>query len=212
MKRAVARLHSFRRFLIAAMTVVFGLFLPMRPAEDRLAGQPPCHVTLENGEVQGNNLGETCAFWGIPFAASTAASNRWKPPQSRPAWHPLVFDATTAKTTTCAASEDCLWLNVWVRNPPKIALAPVPCGCTRAPSPPDPPTFRRRSVPGSRLRQGSSSSPRTIGSARSGFSPTARCQPRTPRVRPATTACWISRPRSAGFATTSRNSAAIPTT
>jgi para-nitrobenzyl esterase len=125
MKRAAGRMRSSRRFLIAAMTVVFGLFVPMRPAEDRLAGQAPCHVTLENGEVQGNSLGETCAFWGIPFAASTAANNRWKPPQARPAWHPLVFDATTAKTTTCAASEDCLWLNVWVRNPPETALAPV---------------------------------------------------------------------------------------
>jgi para-nitrobenzyl esterase len=118
---ALGRIHLQKGFAIAAI----GLSLSMEPATEHAAGQGSCHVTIANGDVQGNSLGGACAFWGIPYAASTAAANRWKPPLPRPAWSPAVFDATTAKSTTCTASEDCLWLNVWVRNAPLTAPTPV---------------------------------------------------------------------------------------
>jgi para-nitrobenzyl esterase len=78
---------------------------------------------LEAGDVQGLDVGASCAFLGIPYASSTAGNNRWKPPQPVPPWA-SVLSATTPPAT-CTASEDCLKLNVWVRNTPTTGAAPV---------------------------------------------------------------------------------------
>jgi para-nitrobenzyl esterase len=84
-----------------------------------------CLASTSNGSVQGVDLGSSCAFLGIPFAASTANQNRWKPPQPAAPWAPAILNAITAPPN-CASlsaagapqgSEDCLKLNVWVRNP-----------------------------------------------------------------------------------------------
>jgi para-nitrobenzyl esterase len=92
-----------------------------------------CFVSTESGDVQGSDLGASCAFLGIPFAGSTADNNRWKPPQPAAPW-PSVLNATTA-ASNCAqivlpagvlqGSEDCLKLNIWVSDPPPSRPAPV---------------------------------------------------------------------------------------
>jgi para-nitrobenzyl esterase len=75
--------------------------------------------------VQGLNQGATCAFLAIPYAASTANENRWKPPRPAAPWAPTILSAITPPAN-CASlsnagaaqgSEDCLKLNVWVSNP-----------------------------------------------------------------------------------------------
>lgn len=124
MTHFLGRLHR-QRFAIAAIALSSTPFVSTDPVTDQVAGQGACYVTLANGDVQGNTLGDACAFWGIPYAASTGGNNRWRPPQPPPAGAPAILDATTMKSTTCTASEDCLWLNVWARNAPPALLSPV---------------------------------------------------------------------------------------
>jgi carboxylesterase type B len=92
-----------------------------------------CYISLPEGDMQGAHVGGACAFLGVPFAASTAGSLRWKPPQPAPAWTPSVFNATTG-TAMCpqinnsgqlVGSEDCLKLNVWTSHIRPTMLAPV---------------------------------------------------------------------------------------
>ena len=90
-----------------------------------------CLAPTLNGMVQGTASGTSCVFLGIPFAASTANQNRWKPPQPVVRWTNIL--SVTAPPSNCASlnaagapqgSEDCLKLNLWVRNPRPTA-APV---------------------------------------------------------------------------------------
>lgn len=56
-------------------------------------------------------------FLGIPFAASTAYQNRWKPPQAREPWNETYvadsWGAPCPSSYVSGYSEDCLNLNVW---------------------------------------------------------------------------------------------------
>ena len=93
-----------------------------------------CLVTTLSGGVQGSALGSSCAFLGIPYAASTAGANRWKPPQPRAPWAPTVRTATAGSPNcaqvqqpagTAIGFEDCLFLNIWTRDLQPAAPAPV---------------------------------------------------------------------------------------
>jgi para-nitrobenzyl esterase len=72
-----------------------------------------CVVSTTAGVIYGRDLGGSCAFLGIPYAAPPLGNLRWKPPQPAAPWDPRILDATTAPTT-CSASEDCLKLNIWM--------------------------------------------------------------------------------------------------
>ena len=106
--------------------------------EERVNAQGPCLVTLAAGQVQGASLGATCAFLGIPYGASTAGNNRWRPPQPASPWTTVLnATGTPVPPVGCAAlsvvgatpsfvgDEDCLKLNVWVRSPVPGVPAPV---------------------------------------------------------------------------------------
>src|SRR5438094_827323 len=81
-----------------------------------------CFATTVSGDVQGADLGASCAFLGLPFAAAPVGSLRWKPPQPAPPWTPAIFSATAAppacpnvnppRSNMTGGSEDCLKLNV----------------------------------------------------------------------------------------------------
>lgn len=84
---------------------------------------PPV-VETESGFVRGTQEEDVTVFRGIPFAATTAGENRWRPPRPPAAWDgvrpadrfgpicpqnlrpELSFDITVQ-------SEDCLSLNIW---------------------------------------------------------------------------------------------------
>ena len=93
-----------------------------------------CFVSTLSGDVQGVDRGASCAFLGIPYAASTADSNRWRPPQPKAPWAPIVLNAITPPLSCPVLSmpsgapsgnEDCLMLNIWTPDPKPTGQAPV---------------------------------------------------------------------------------------
>lgn len=92
-------------------------------------------VAIDSGTLLGARDGRTLVFKGVPYAASTAGDNRWRPP-ARPASWMGVRDATRfgaacpqgnehkeAWAQVGRQSEDCLFLNVW--RPAKSGRYPV---------------------------------------------------------------------------------------
>jgi len=97
--------------------------------------EAPRLATTFQGDVQGLDLGASCAFLGIPFAAPPIGPLRWKAPQPAPAWAPAPLNATVASppcaqispaaSTTTIGNENCLKLNVWTPDPLPVQPAPV---------------------------------------------------------------------------------------
>ena len=98
------------------------------------SAQAACFVTVSDGPVQGTNLGQACSFLGIPYAASTAGENRWRPPQAVAPWGPVLNAVAAANCPTLSfftsppsagGDENCLKLNIWAPNPRPAGAAPV---------------------------------------------------------------------------------------
>jgi para-nitrobenzyl esterase len=124
------------RTVMATVVLLTGsFFAPEAGTSEGVKFQSSCLVTLTAGDVQGQDLGASCAFIGIPYAASTAGGNRWKPPQALAPWAPSVLSATTPANCpsisffvpggSITGSEDCLRLNVWIQDPAPTGPAPV---------------------------------------------------------------------------------------
>jgi carboxylesterase 2 len=70
--------------------------------------------------IPGQQNGSITRFLGIPFAASTAGTARWRPSQPATNWSG-IFNATTygpiciqfQRMSSFTMSEDCLNLNIW---------------------------------------------------------------------------------------------------
>jgi para-nitrobenzyl esterase len=129
--------HSRRlaiiRSVIAPVTVAAASFVLSAVGIWGAGGlQSSCYVTLPGGDVQGQNFGTSCGFLGVPYAASTAGNNRWRPPQARTPWAPLIIQAT-AGVPSCpqlqgaafSGTEDCLFMNIWTRDLEPSEPAPV---------------------------------------------------------------------------------------
>jgi para-nitrobenzyl esterase len=118
---------------LLVLVVLVAISLMSVQARSTQAHSVACLVSTSNGPIQGMDQGTSCVFLGIPFAASTGGNNRWKPPQPAPAWGPGTLNANTqgancpgfSGTGAAQGSEDCLKLNVWVRNPTPGTNAPV---------------------------------------------------------------------------------------
>jgi para-nitrobenzyl esterase len=91
-------------------------------------------TTTTAGRVRGRTVDGTNAFLGMPYGASTAGNNRFRPPQPVEPWTgvrdalevgPSAPQAVVADTSMLALfggiaepsmSEDCLYLNVWTQG------------------------------------------------------------------------------------------------
>ena len=124
MPRLLRRMTRTRSVMTTILLLVGSFIASEEGAMEVAALQNSCSVTLPAGDVQGVDFGASCAFLGIPYAASPADNNRWKPPQPPAVWGPSILYATTPPAT-CTASEDCLKLNVWVSDPLPTGTAPV---------------------------------------------------------------------------------------
>lgn len=119
--------------LVCAIVGVLGGLLVT--GRDDARASTACLVTTANGDVQGMDLGSTCVFLGIPFAAPPVGNLRWKPPQPAPPWAPAVLTATTTPricpqvnppgSNLTVGNENCLTLNIWTPNPPPSTPVPV---------------------------------------------------------------------------------------
>jgi para-nitrobenzyl esterase len=92
-----------------------------------------CFMTTPSGAIQGQDLGASCAFLGIPYAVPPVENLRWNPPQPNPPWSPSILFATSP-SPVCAqlnqaglptGVEDCLYLNVWIPKRTPTPPAPV---------------------------------------------------------------------------------------
>jgi len=81
----------------------------------------PGIVVTDRGAVRGQQVAETWAFLGIPYAAPPVAELRWRAPKPHACWDG-VRDATQwapacmqadPKTGQAVGAEDCLVVNVW---------------------------------------------------------------------------------------------------
>ena len=92
-------------------------------------------VVTESGAISGVREGRLSIYKGVPFAAPPVADLRWRPPQSVAPWTNTrkadAFAPACMQTgvsmpgeTPPAASEDCLYLNIW--TPAKKAQEHLP--------------------------------------------------------------------------------------
>jgi len=120
------------RIQSSALAVVLALgFILSTGNANTTATQAGCLVSTPIGDIQGLEVGTSCAFKGIPYAASPAGARRWKAPES-PAPFLTTFPATTPPSScpnvnsgSPAGNEDCLKLNVWVAKSSMTARVPV---------------------------------------------------------------------------------------
>ena len=116
-------------------TAVAGACVALLAACTGTQSSDACLVKTASGHLRGVDLGATCAFLGIPFAAPPLGALRWKPPQPAAAWAPATLDAVKPAphclaldpdgTGAVRGSENCLTLDLWMPNPPPAPAAPV---------------------------------------------------------------------------------------
>jgi para-nitrobenzyl esterase len=92
-------------------------------------------IVTANGPVRGTTSTTTITFLGVPYAESPVRDARWRPPQPHGRWSGIL-DATQfgkhcpqlPPTADANASEDCLFLNIYVPRlqPPSYAVAGRP--------------------------------------------------------------------------------------
>ena len=120
--------NGVRRACVALAVLLAPVFVYSFEAGAR---QASCLVTTASGAVQGTDAGASCAFLGIPYAAPPINSLRWRPPQPAAPWATTL--PVTSPPPNCPnvnngppqGNEDCLKMNIWVRDPLPTTPAPV---------------------------------------------------------------------------------------
>ena len=93
------------------------------------------HVSLDDGDMEGDSIDSTRFFLGMPYAAAPTGDLRWRAPQPSPGWtgtrKATTYGARCAQRPSSAygndknESEDCLFMNVWAPEKPASDKLPV---------------------------------------------------------------------------------------
>jgi para-nitrobenzyl esterase len=97
------------------------------------AARSPLHVITAGGIVHGTAADGVRTFLGIPYAAPPVGDRRWRPPVPPAPWTGVrdgtkpgsICPQTVPYVNLESGSEDCLFLNVFVPDPPPSAAPPV---------------------------------------------------------------------------------------
>ena len=127
---------SGRMRLFASLTVLVAGCAVTGPVS-READRLDCseQVNTSHGPVKGDELGEACAWRGIPFAAVPLGELRFAPPQDAQVWNTPVdgrrfrsdCEQGEGFLSGSKPDEDCLYLNVYASRDPDVrAGAPLP--------------------------------------------------------------------------------------
>jgi para-nitrobenzyl esterase len=123
-------------FFVACLAALAAFACVPAPA----SAQAPAIVRVDGGELQGGVDDGVVSFKGIPYAAPPVGELRWRPPQPAARWTGVrdatAFGAdcmqgrvgpppTAGAPAPGAASEDCLFLNVWRPADPNARRLPV---------------------------------------------------------------------------------------
>ncbi len=128
--------YRFKSGLFAALLVTFAGQQAMEAQQQPSPGLPPSPVVnAPTGAVTGIENGRVDEYLGIPYAEPPVGTLRWRPPQPHPAWSGVRdasrFGGTCAQITTTgvfaspSVNENCLFLNVFTRNPHPLKPMPV---------------------------------------------------------------------------------------
>ena len=113
-----------------------GLWLPTRVAAQ---SSPSSVVEIDTGQVRGYVNEGISVFKGMPYGASTAGANRFRPPQPAEAWtgirESVEYGPSAPQTLGSdgrlapGQSEDCLVINVWTPEANSNKKRPVMFWC-----------------------------------------------------------------------------------
>lgn len=108
--------------------------LPARSEAGPYAATPRPEVTVSSGRLRGIAHGDVEAFWGIPYATSTAGDARWRPPVAVSTWQgtrdadqhvPACAQmAIGSDERVSSVEEDCLAIDVY--TPSTTSERPLP--------------------------------------------------------------------------------------
>jgi para-nitrobenzyl esterase len=109
---------STSRFAAHAAAIAFTLigaavFAQAQKSDPVVAGAPAAGpiVKVKQGEAQGTVVDGVAIFKGLPFAAPPVGDLRWRVPRPPAKWSGIR--AAAAFSSSCAQTEDCLYLNVY---------------------------------------------------------------------------------------------------
>lgn len=143
----MSRARLSRLAMLGAAVVTAAAFLRGGPAPAVASpdGSASPMVRIEQGAISGRTDGGVDRFLGLPYAASTAGANRWRPPQPVASWTGVRAAVRYGPDCAQAApfsppgglpwtpeylpsgrkSEDCLSLNVWTPRARAGSALPV---------------------------------------------------------------------------------------
>jgi para-nitrobenzyl esterase len=144
MRRTASSRHARR--MILAFAAAFGLAASAgltaaasaatsTPAQ-AAARQAPLVVRTADGRIRGLYRGTVREFLGVPYAASTAGAQRWRPPRPHAPWHGTINATRPGPTCaqngslatgvlTTSTAENCLDLNVYTPRRESSRALPV---------------------------------------------------------------------------------------
>lgn len=107
---------STSRFAAHAAAIAFTLigaavFAQAQKSDPVVAEADGPMVKVKQGQAQGTVVDGVAIFKGLPFAAPPVGDLRWRVPRPPAKWSGIR--AATAFSSSCAQTEDCLYLNVY---------------------------------------------------------------------------------------------------